>query len=710
MRLRGNFLSGTLLAGISNVATTITSTQFAALPAVAAPDYLPLVLDPLGAAGNPEIVKVTAHTASSTTVTVERGQEGTVARSHLLTTWRHGPTVLDFLGLRHGEVSPFEFGAVSGSDNRAAFQSTIDACIGAGDPTVVGREPLGSVVLPAFMALIGSTGLTWRSVRGLDIKGPGMRLGGFKANADMTTLLDLNGVAYCDLEKFGLSCASGVDVTYLLLIHQGAGTALGCTTNKLSRLHAEAGAGTWVVAFAFGTDATNAVDSTVLDACAVSGGWTDGNTATFQYGAKFGNDSAGNVVANTLRDFRAYSVRYGVHFGGASGQWIGGQVSGVECVATGLVVNRHVLLQALRAEYAQRLWQCGTGGGSGAMAIVKLDTIDFHAQDLHADTRVIDHRMGGELIIDGVDVIDAPAPPTIYLATQATSRLVCIVNALRMQTPIEDAFETNGTNAVHVVIAGAYTETDASNVGVKTTTGVHLHIDRDGTLFTGDLELSDYKRQVLRFAPLRYWRLGEASGTSAADASGNAGTGTYVNTPTLDVSGVIPGDSAVTFTAASSERVDTGDLSAFEAGDCTYVGWIHKTDSSVQSVFSEGGAGSLNGYSALNASTAGIAQCKNDAGTTYTVTGGITVNDGKWHMVALVKRGTTLSLVVDAVQDGTPVTIAGTFTQDKSRIGNLGRSTESQYFNGTIDEVAVYTRALSMAELAVLFDAGLAAA
>src|SRR5206468_2153811 len=35
--------------------------------------------------------------------------------------------------------------------------------------------------------------------------------------------------------------------------------------------------------------------------------------------------------------------------------------------------------------------------------------------------------------------------------------------------------------------------------------------------------------------PIAYYRLGEASGTSAADASGNGLTGTYVGGPTLGV-------------------------------------------------------------------------------------------------------------------------------------------------------------------------------
>jgi len=65
-------------------ATTINSAGFANLPVVTAPDFLWLTLDPDALVGAPEIVKVTTHTSSATSVTVVRGQQGTAARSHNL--------------------------------------------------------------------------------------------------------------------------------------------------------------------------------------------------------------------------------------------------------------------------------------------------------------------------------------------------------------------------------------------------------------------------------------------------------------------------------------------------------------------------------------------------------------------------------------------------------------------------------------------------
>lgn len=98
IRLRSNSLTGTITDNpLTSGATTINSAGFASLPTVTASNSLALILDPLGVGGTPEIVLVTAHTAAATSVTVLRGQEGSIARSMVFgTTWDHGPTVADY--------------------------------------------------------------------------------------------------------------------------------------------------------------------------------------------------------------------------------------------------------------------------------------------------------------------------------------------------------------------------------------------------------------------------------------------------------------------------------------------------------------------------------------------------------------------------------------------------------------------------------------
>jgi microcystin-dependent protein len=82
-----NLKGGTITDNpLTNVATTINSTAFVNLPTVTAPDFMWLVLDPDGSGNGPEIVKVTAHTASATSVTVTRAQQSTTGVQHAVGT------------------------------------------------------------------------------------------------------------------------------------------------------------------------------------------------------------------------------------------------------------------------------------------------------------------------------------------------------------------------------------------------------------------------------------------------------------------------------------------------------------------------------------------------------------------------------------------------------------------------------------------------
>lgn len=51
--------------------------------------------------------------------------------------------------------------------------------------------------------------------------------------------------------------------------------------------------------------------------------------------------------------------------------------------------------------------------------------------------------------------------------------------------------------------------------------------------------VSDYQSKVLADNPSLYWRLGDNSGTTAADSSPNARSGTYVNSPALNAHGAV---------------------------------------------------------------------------------------------------------------------------------------------------------------------------
>lgn len=90
IRIRGNLVSGTLSVALLAGDTTMSSAGLASLPAVTSTGHAVLICEN-------EIIYVTAHTASATTATILRGQEGTSAAAHAQNVaWLHGPVVSDY--------------------------------------------------------------------------------------------------------------------------------------------------------------------------------------------------------------------------------------------------------------------------------------------------------------------------------------------------------------------------------------------------------------------------------------------------------------------------------------------------------------------------------------------------------------------------------------------------------------------------------------
>ena len=83
---------------------------------------------------------------------------------------------------------------------------------------------------------------------------------------------------------------------------------------------------------------------------------------------------------------------------------------------------------------------------------------------------------------------------------------------------------------------------------------------------------------------------------------------------------------------------------------------------------------------------------------------GVYVNDGNWHHVVCVHNsGSTIKIYIDGVQRGTNDYIAGV-AYDASIVPTIGFD-GTTYFNGNIDDLAIFTRALSAAEILSYYNA-----
>src|SRR5262249_20602336 len=87
-----------------------------------------------------------------------------------------------------------------------------------------------------------------------------------------------------------------------------------------------------------------------------------------------------------------------------------------------------------------------------------------------------------------------------------------------------------------------------------------------------------YQTEVLADTPLAYWRLGDTSGTTATDASGNGRHGTYQNSPTLNQTGALVGDAnGSVLLNGSTQYVSVADVAAFGTAAVSAEGWVFLT-------------------------------------------------------------------------------------------------------------------------------------
>jgi len=199
-----------------------------------------------------------------------------------------------------------------------------------------------------------------------------------------------------------------------------------------------------------------------------------------------------------------------------------------------------------------------------------------------------------------------------------------------------------------------------------------------------------------------YWRLGETSGSTAADSM-EAVSGTY-SSATLGTPGLVgSSDPAVSF-AGTSNRMQASTSSYGFAGTSAFTveGTIKPTtvDSTSRRIFSSevlSGGSVVNGYGLWNNGTANKLQVCRIPGGSYDCATTSAAATGLAKHVAATYGGTTLKLYVNGTQVASTtskgsITAPSTFT-----VG--ARSDFAGSWAGVLDDAAVYDRALSAAEV-----------
>ncbi len=208
--------------------------------------------------------------------------------------------------------------------------------------------------------------------------------------------------------------------------------------------------------------------------------------------------------------------------------------------------------------------------------------------------------------------------------------------------------------------------------------------------------------------PTLYWRFNETSGNVAVDAGGAAGDGTYFNGYTLGQTGALPiANKATKFDgdhgfASSNDQFNNPLTYSEEAWFKTttnrggkIIGFgRNRTDNS--SSYDRHVYMQDDGHLVFGAYT----------GQLNTVTTPASYNNGEWHHVVATQSSNGMRLYVDGALVGTnPNTGAEDYPGYWKVGGDNTWGSSSAYFDGTIDEVAVYLVELSASRVAAHYAA-----
>ncbi|MGJ8534856.1 MAG: cadherin-like domain-containing protein, partial [Alphaproteobacteria bacterium] len=233
--------------------------------------------------------------------------------------------------------------------------------------------------------------------------------------------------------------------------------------------------------------------------------------------------------------------------------------------------------------------------------------------------------------------------------------------------------------------------------------------DGNDTIYIGDAGTSAGSSTIADNDPTGYWRLGETSGSTANDETGTS-NGKYNGGVDLGEEGAVKGD---TDTAAEfdgkDEFVQIGNDSSFQSSTGSVQLWFNADSTSGTNMLlnKDGGrSGELKLYiedGVLVGSLGSEISTGSRGGADVVKATG--VSEGEWNHVTLTWDGENLSLYLNGK-------LVDADDSSKGLDGNSGDifvgadHDEKDFFNGTIDEVAIFDKSLSESDIEALYEGG----
>ncbi len=301
-----------------------------------------------------------------------------------------------------------------------------------------------------------------------------------------------------------------------------------------------------------------------------------------------------------------------------------------------------------------------------------------------------------------LDVDDTDVTVRIYRDGGSTPIVSTPVHALFWRDPVVNFIDSGlPLGSSHTYTADAV-ETNGTNVSPRSTAS------RSVTVVT--TASGAYEAAVDNDNPTIYWRYGETAGPVLADSGASHDAGLSQGTVSYNQAGAVSGSPAITTDGASGFLATSQQLPS--PTSYSVETWFKTTSTTGGKLIGFGdrqGGYDFNGNPALSGSYDKQVYMTSDGrlkfgvwvGFADTVTSAATYNDGQWHHVVASQGSNGLNLFVDGAKVGHDGQTSNQSYNGYWRVGgdNLGGWPDqpaSVFFNGSIDETAVYDHPLSL--------------
>ena len=232
--------------------------------------------------------------------------------------------------------------------------------------------------------------------------------------------------------------------------------------------------------------------------------------------------------------------------------------------------------------------------------------------------------------------------------------------------------------------------------------------DSSGSSTTGSFTVNVTSAQgALTKGLALYWKYDEATGSNVADSSGNGHTfgagnnSTGSGTAVPWVTGITGSAAAWAGTYYGASQVSGAFLAGATAKSMNT--WFKTTSTVNQSMLSIGAAGA-NKFE-LGIEAAGIGLTAGGVNYTTPITTANYAN-GNWHMATVTYDGSNVAVYVDGVAKATGTATLATANTSYILSGLSVDGGNTLAFKGTMDESAMWSRALTASEVSALYNSG----